>query len=84
MGFLKEAKNKSLQQKMGLLNLDCITLSPPSSNVSANLAVPFSLYYEKQKMWILINLCNVSKAQHSTMDGGKNVFCFGNNANMFV
>ena len=49
---------------MGQVGLDCLTPSPPFSNVSADLAGPFRIKYKERKTWVLIYLCNVSKALH--------------------
>ena len=61
---LEEAKTKTVQQKIGQLDVSCVTPSPPFSNVSADLAGPFRIKYREQKTWILIYLCNVSKVLH--------------------
>ena len=61
---LDDAKKKSINQKMGQVGLNCITLSPPFSNVSADLAGLFRIKYKERKTWVLIYLCNVSKALH--------------------
>ena len=62
--ILEEAKRKTVQQKIGQLNGNCLTPSPPFSNVSADLAGPFRIKYRERKTWILIYLCNVTKALH--------------------
>ena len=59
---LDKAKQNPAQQKMGLLSQDCLTPSPPFSDVSEDLAGPFKLKYRERKTWILIYLCNISKA----------------------
>ena len=61
---MDNAKKKSINQKMGQVGLDCITPSPPFSNVSADLAGPFRIKYKERKTWVLIYLCNMSKALH--------------------
>ena len=62
--ILDQAKQKTVQQKIGQLDPDCLSPSPPFSDVSADLAGPFKLKYRERKTWILIYLCNVSKALH--------------------
>ena len=62
--ILEEAKRKTVQQKIGQLNGNCLTPSPPFSDVSADLASPFRIKYRERKTWILIYLCNVTKALH--------------------
>ena len=49
---------------MGQIGLDSLVPSPPFSNVSAVLAGPFRIKYKERKTWVLIYLCNVSKALH--------------------
>ena len=61
---LERAIQNPSQQKMGLLPQECLTPSLPFSDVSADLAGPFKLKYKEKKTWILIYLCNVSKALH--------------------
>ena len=43
---------------------DYITLSPPFSNVTADLVGPFWIKYKKRKTWVLNYFCNISKALH--------------------
>ena len=62
--ILEEAKRKTVQQKIGQLDGNCLTPSPPFSDVSADLAGPFRIKYRERKTWILIYLCNVTKALH--------------------
>ena len=59
--ILEEAKKKPVQQKIGQLNDDCLT---PFNDVSADLAGPFCIKHRKRKTWVLIYLCNLSKALH--------------------
>ena len=61
---LEDAKKKRNSQKMGQIGLDSLVPSPPFSNVSADLAGPFRIKYKERKTWVLIYLCNVSKALH--------------------
>ena len=61
---MEEAKRKTVQQKIRQLNGNCLTPSPPFSDVSADLAGPFRIKYRERKTWILIYLCNVTKALH--------------------
>ena len=49
---------------MGQIGLDSLTPLPLFSNVSADLAGPFRIKYKERKTWVLIYLCNVSKALH--------------------
>ena len=49
---------------MGQVGPDCLTPSPPFSNVSADLAGPFRIKFKERKTWVLIYLCNISKALH--------------------
>ena len=46
---LEEAKSKRNKQKMGQVGPDCLTPSPPFSNVSADLAGPFRIKYKERK-----------------------------------
>ena len=62
--ILEDAKKKPVQQKIGQLDGDCLTPSPPFSNISADLAGPFRIKYRERKTWVLIYLCNVTKALH--------------------
>lgn len=59
--ILEEAKRKTVQQKIGQLDGNCLTPSPPFLDVSADLAGPFMIKYKERKTWILIYLCNVTK-----------------------
>ena len=44
--------------------LDYITPHPLLFNMSADLAGPFKIIYKKRKTWVIIKLCNMSKALH--------------------
>ena len=69
--ILEEAKKKPVQQKIGQLNGDCLTPSPPFSDVSADLAGPFCIKHRERKTWVLIYLCNISKALHLQTEKSK-------------
>ena len=45
--ILEEIKGKTVQQKIGQLDVNCVTPSPPFSDVSADLAGPFRIKYRK-------------------------------------
>ena len=62
--ILEEVRRKPVQQKIGQLDANCLTPSPPFSDVSADLAGPFRIKFRERKIWILIYLCNVTKALH--------------------
>ena len=46
------------------MDTNCLSPSPPFSDVSTDLAGPFRIKYRERKTWILIYLCNVTKALH--------------------
>ena len=62
--ILEKAKQKPVQQKIGQLDKDCLSPSPPFSDVLADLAGPFRIKYRERSTWILIYLCNVTKPLH--------------------
>ena len=47
--ILEEAKKKPVQQKIGQLNEDCLTPSPPFNDVSADLTGPFHIKHRERK-----------------------------------
>ena len=62
--ILDQAKQRTVQQKIGQLNLNCLSPSPPFLDLSKDLPGPFKLKHRERKTWILIYLCNVSEALH--------------------
>ena len=62
--ILERSKSKPSQQKMGLHHEETLSPSPPFTDVSADLTGPFKLKGKERKTWILVYLCNVSKAVH--------------------
>ena len=60
---LKEATKAF--QRMGELPTDRLLPYVPFSNISADICSPFNVRFKKSgKVWILVYLCNVSKALH--------------------
>ena len=62
--ILEEAKRKTIPQKIGQLDGNCLTPYSPFLDVSADLAGPFRIKYRERKTGILIYLYNVTKALH--------------------
>ena len=61
---LEKSIKNPLQQKMGLLHEEALTPSPPFTDVSADLTGPLKLKGRERKTWILVYVCNVTKAVH--------------------